>query len=135
MEKQLDQIMRQGLQEEIVRWKGDNEQWVTTLDYFLEKEFVQRNINEYIDRQKRSWIKWFQEQLGDNIQRQMVATYFQHLMRSDFVYRDYVSHSYVKGIEIFLDTHYRVFLKNVTEKVMIQNMKDNGKQALQNIVD
>ena len=42
---------------------------MSTLDFFLEQDYIQQNINEYIARQAKAWRKMFEEQLGDNIQK------------------------------------------------------------------
>ena len=56
-------------------------------------------------------------------------------MRSEYVYQDYVSHSYIWAVYIYVDKMYGGAMRKIMEEHMIPDMKQNGRNALKNIVD
>ena len=57
------------------------------------------------------------------------------MISSPYVYKDYVSHSYCFGTAMMVDHQYRAILSQVIRENMLPTMKENGKNALKNIVD
>ena len=81
--------------------------WVSTLDFFLGQQYIKDGIKEYVDKQKANWMKWFRTELGENIMHQICSRTFHKMMKSPYVYKDYVSLSYIRGTILEHDTAYR----------------------------
>ena len=57
------------------------------------------------------------------------------MMKTEYVYKDYVSESYLFMSAIECEITYKQFLYKVMEENMKPTMRDRGKQSLKNIVD
>ena len=128
--KKMDGIMRDSLQKEIVKWKKENTFWVSTLEFFLEKKWIQDNIDSYILDRSRGWLNWFRTELGPNVWKQMYRNRLNKMSRSPHCFKDYVSDSFVFGNELELHAEYIYFLDHVITDNMTPEMEKRGHAAL-----
>ena len=110
LEQEIDTYLRTGFENQVKKTKEESPHWASTLDYFLELGHVKTNIDEYIQRQKRNWLKWFRDELGKPIWEQVAGKIWHKMMQSRFVYKDYVSNSWVWATTYQIQQTYREFL-------------------------